>query len=177
MAAQVNFWIGEDLGSLITAFVENYVPTDQPLSSQTVVVPNPLVGQWFEQQLARRHGGPDQVFGGVAANLDVIFPSTFIGRVIYENPDDYNKWSAEGLAGHLLATRSSMGELSVTQANARARKLHDVLHLRPDDLATYLAEEENAQEPVRVAVSSSLPSSWSWPVSPSSVVVSKANWR
>jgi len=83
---------------------------------------------------------------GIAANLDVIFPSTFIGRVLYENPDDYNKWSAEGLAGRLLATRSSTGELSVTQATARARKLHDVLHLRPDDLATYLAEEENARE-------------------------------
>ena len=146
MAARVNFWIGEDLGSLITSFVENYEPADEPLSSRTVVVPNPLVGQWLEQQLAQRHGKPDQVVGGVAANLDVIFPSTFIGRILYENPDDYNNWSAERLAGHLLATRSSTGELSVTQATARARKLHDVLHLRPDELATYLAGEENARE-------------------------------
>jgi len=146
VAAQVNFWIGEDLGSLITSFVENYEPTDEPLSSRTVVVPNPLVGQWFEQQLAQRLGSRGQFVSGIAANLDVIFPSTFIGRVLYENPDDYNKWSAEGLAGRLLATRSSTGELSVTQATARARKLHDVLHLRPDDLATYLAEEENARE-------------------------------
>ena len=115
--------MGEDLGSLITSFVENYEPTDEPLSLRTVVVPNPLVGQWFEQQLAQGLGSRGQYVSGIAANLDVIFPSTFIGRVLYENPDDYNKWSAEGLAGHLLATRSSTGELSVTQATARARKL------------------------------------------------------
>jgi hypothetical protein len=146
VAAQVNLWIGEDLGSLITSFVENYEPTDEPLSSRTVVVPNPLVGQWFEQQLAQRMGSSGQLATGVAANLDVIFPSTFIGRILYDDPGDYDTWSAEGLTGHLLATRSGTGKFSITQATARAKNLHDILHLRPDDLATYLATDENARE-------------------------------
>jgi len=56
VAAQVNFWIGEDLGSLITSFVENYEPTDEPLSSRTVVVPNPLSANGSNSNLLRDWG-------------------------------------------------------------------------------------------------------------------------
>ena len=146
MRPGVNIWIGEDLAALVTELATQSAPSDHPLRALTVVVPNQSVGQCLVQRLASATGEPDRGVGGVAANLDVIFASTFIARTLCEDPTEFAAWSVEGLTGELLATRSHPGELSVAQTANRARNLHDVIHLRPDDLTAYLAEEDNARE-------------------------------
>ena len=146
MPAGVNIWIGEDLATLVSALAIEIEPSDFPLRPRTVVVPNQSVGQWLEQRWASATGQLHRGVGGVAANLDVIFASTFIARTLYNDDAELAAWTVEGLTGQLLKTRSHVGELSVAQAANRARNLHEVIHLRPDDVADYLARDDNARE-------------------------------
>lgn len=136
------FWIGEDLGELADALAREGQPRD-PLAPLTVVVPNPLVGQWLEQSLAQRASGR---FDGVAANLDVILPAAFIGRALYDDPSDLDRWSPDGLALGLLGARRDSAELSVNEAQRRAQRLADVLYWRPGQLDAYLEAAGNERE-------------------------------
>ncbi len=136
------FWIGEDLGGLADALGGASRRVD-PLTPRTVVVPNSLVGQWLEQALARRASGG---FDGVAANLDVILPATFIGRALYEDPDDLERWGVDGFALAMLADRRDERHLSVNEAWRRAQRLADVLYWRPEQLDDYLESHGNERE-------------------------------
>ena len=136
------FWTGEDLGSLADVLGGESRRGD-PLTPRTVVVPNSLVGQWLEQSLASRASGR---FDGVAANLDVILPATFIGRALYEDPADLEHWSTDGFAFAMLGARRDEHELSVNEAWRRAQRLADVLYWRPEQLGDYLEAHGNERE-------------------------------
>lgn len=137
------FWIGEDLGELADALAGGERRSENPLAPLTVVVPNPLVGQWLEQSLARRATGR---FDGVAANLDVILPAAFIGRAVYDDPSDLDAWSADGFALGMLGARLVPGEFSVNEAWRRAERLADVLYWRPEQFDDYLETDGNERE-------------------------------
>ncbi len=113
-----------------------------PLEPVTVVVPNPLVGQWLEQHLARHGGAAD----GVTANLDVILPATFIGRALYDDPNDLSHWTADGFAIGMLSARREPRDLSVAEAVRRGQNLADVLYWRPDEFGAYLKVGANTWE-------------------------------
>ena len=136
------FWIGEDLGGLADV-LGGASRRGDPLAPRTVVVPNSLVGQWLEQSLARRASGG---FDGVAANLDVILPATFIGRAIYDDPADLERWSVDGFALALLGARRDERELTVNEAWRRAQRLADLLYWRPEQLEDYLETGGNERE-------------------------------
>ena len=151
------FWIGEDLGVLADALGSGDARPPDPLAPLTVVVPNSLVGQWLEQSLARSPGR-----FGVAANLDVILPATFIGRTLYDDPADFERWGADGLALGMLSARRDARELSVNEAWRRAQRLADVLYWRPEQFDDYLGARGNERERAVVAALSErgVPSPW-----------------
>jgi len=136
------FWIGEDLGVLADALGRSDARPLDPLTPLTVVVPNSLVGQWLEQSLARASGR----FDGVAANLDVILPATFVGRALYDDPVDLERWDADGFALAMLGARRDSRELTVSEAWRRAERLTDVLYWRPEQLNDYLSASGNERE-------------------------------
>ena len=141
------FWIGEDLGVLADALGGGDVRPSDPLTPLTVVVPNSLVGQWLEQSLARASGR-----FGVAANLDVILPATLIGRALYDEPADFERWGADGFALGMLGARRDARELSVAEAWRRGQRLADVLYWRPEQFEEYLGANGNERERAVVGV-------------------------
>ena len=152
------FWIGEDLGGLADRLGGEPRRGD-PLAARTIVVPNSLVGQWLEQSLASRVSGR---FDGVAANLDVILPSVFIGRALYEDPADLERWGTDGFALAMLDARHDERELSVNEAWRRAQRLTDVLYWRPEQFGDYLEARGNEHERavVRRLDEQGVPSPW-----------------
>lgn len=132
-----------DLGALADHWVAHRPPGD-PLVRETVVVPNKVVGDWFEQAVATRtgaNGGRD----GVAANLDLLFVAGLLGRALYGDAAALDEWGAAALAVeiHAADARCSMGE-----ALRRGAALADLVALRGDELDAHLGADRAAERAV-----------------------------
>src|SRR5487761_2578817 len=139
----LGLFVSEDLDALVARYVEALAPTDDPLARPTVVVANSAVGQWFEQAVARRTGRPG-VDDGVVANVDTIFPSGLLGRLLYGDHRALERWSAPVLALELGAGPGS--RLSMGEALARAGVLERLVRLRGDELLDHLAAPGRERE-------------------------------
>jgi hypothetical protein len=125
----LGLFLSEDLEALVGRYVERQTPGENPLARTTVVVPNAAVGQWFEQAVARATGRPGHD-DGVVANVDAIFPSGLLGRVLYGDHRALEAWGATALALELRA----QGGIDLRESLSRARVLESLVQLRGEDL-------------------------------------------
>jgi len=146
VTSALEFISANNLSDLVDEFCQEWMRTDNPddvLRPITVVVPGPLVGQWFEHAVASRIDGD---VGGAVAALDIIFPSTFLSRVLYGDSDSFGRFQAQGCALGLLNSANSSGRLSLSDALVRGRNLSDVVLLRPGLVDEYVADVRRNEE-------------------------------
>ncbi len=134
----LTLYASPDLRVLAARFVEVQGTTANPLVRRTVVVPNVVVGQWFEQEVARQTGRAGYA-DGVAANLDTIFLDGLLGRLLYDDAHAMERWKAPALGVALYEAEPAM---SWDEAQSRGAALARVVTLRGDEAATLLAPAE-----------------------------------
>src|SRR5271169_6806619 len=107
----LTLYASSDLRALAAHFVATQGTTSDPLVRRTVVIPNVLVGQWFEQEVARLTGRPGHD-DGVAANLDSIFLTGLVGRLLFGDTAALERWTGSALGVELydLDRDLSMGD-------------------------------------------------------------------
>jgi hypothetical protein len=111
------------------------------------------MGQWLEQEMAKRFGGSGQ---GAVAGLDIIFPGTFLSRVLYGDNHSFNLWGGRNLGLRMFEDQNG---LTVETAIARGRQLADVALWRFDELGDYV--DAPLRERERALLSQmSVPSPW-----------------
>ena len=141
----LRLYASDDAATLVSAFVERRAPQDNPLVRETVVVPNLVVSQWFEQAVARRTGRPGHD-DGVVANVDSVFPAGLLGRLLYRDASALERWSTPALAMDLLGVDGSGPTLSMGDALARGAALERLITLRSESLDEVLAGAEFGRE-------------------------------
>jgi Exodeoxyribonuclease V, gamma subunit/RecC C-terminal domain len=137
-------FLSGDLDTLIERYIADRTATPDPLVRNTVVVPNAAVGQWFEQAVARRTGR-DGGHDGVVANVNAIFASGLIARVLYGDSRALERWSGEALAlGLMEDDRES--PITITDALARGAVLERIMTHRADELDEFVSGSTNDRE-------------------------------
>jgi len=138
----LTLYASQDLAPLAGHYVDHRGPDDDPLAKRIVVVPNVLVGQWFEQEVARRTGRPGRD-DGVAANFDTIFLGDLLGRLLYGDAAAMERWSGPSLGVELYDLDRGT---SLADALRRGEALARLVALRSDELDSRLAAEELGAE-------------------------------
>ncbi|MFI5035659.1 MAG: exodeoxyribonuclease V subunit gamma [Acidimicrobiales bacterium] len=138
----LTLYASSDLRPLAAHFVADQRPGADPLRRRTVVVPNVLVGQWFEQEVARRTGRAGRG-DGVAANLDAIFLTGLLGRLLYGDAAGMDRWSGPALGVEIFDLD---GNLSLSEARRRGDALARLVALRSEELDERLDAEPFAAE-------------------------------
>jgi hypothetical protein len=138
----LTLYASSDLRALADHFAAQQGTTSDPLERRTIVVPNILVGQWFEQEIARLTGRPGRD-DGVAANLDSIFLRGLVGRLLYRDDAAMDQWMGEALAVELYDLDR---DLSLSDALRRGDALARLVTLRGDELDDYLTGSDYASE-------------------------------
>ncbi len=132
----LGLFLSEDLTTLARHYVARRERVEDPLVRETVVVPSSSVAQWFEQAVAQLSGREDRG-DGVVANLDAIFPTRLIERLLYDERGALEQWSATRLA---LALRAVAPRLSLAEARSRAGALERLVWYRGAELQARLEE-------------------------------------
>ena len=146
MPTGLHYIAADNLSDLVAEFFDGWMSVQDPrdaLRPITVVVPGPLMGQWFEQAIASKY---DDDNGGVAAALDIIFPSTFLSRVLYGNNDGFGRFQGQSCALGLLEGSNTGRRLSLTDAMIMGRNLSDIILYRPELLPEDLADSTRTAE-------------------------------
>jgi hypothetical protein len=140
----LGLFLSADLDALVERYVKDLSATPNPLERRTVVVPNSAVGQWFEQAVARRTGR-DGGADGVVANVDTIFPTGLMGRVLYGDAHAMERWSASALAVALMDDDQA-APITITDALARGAALGRMIEHRANELDALLAGSTQERE-------------------------------
>ena len=138
----LTLYASQDLRALAGRFVEVQGTATNPLVRRAVVVPNVVVGQWFEQEVARTTGRAGRA-DGVAANLDTIFLTGLLGRLLYGDAAAMEAWSAPALGVALYELDAAM---SWDEAQSRGASLSRVVTLRGEEAASLLSPAEYSTE-------------------------------
>lgn len=108
-------------------------PLEDPFLTEVLAVPGDGVRSWLMDQLSRRLGATneDQLLGpdGIAANIEVVFPATVVGRALAGDPDLHqvmSAWSVGPLTWAIHDLLESVGaEIGIEGDLQRARSLAD----------------------------------------------------
>jgi len=138
----LTLYASSDMRALVAHFAATRGTTSDPLARRTIVIPNVLIGQWFEQEVARLTGRPGRG-DGVAANLDTIFFTGLVGRLLFGDAAALEDWSGPALGVELYGHDR---ELTLGDALRRGGALARLVALRGDDLERHLAGPDFAPE-------------------------------